>query len=549
MADSAPNPIPVLRQLLVGRAADSESDHALLRRFADGREESAFAVIVSRHGPMVFDVCRGVLRREADAEDAYQATFLVLATKAGAIRKSDSLAAWLHGVAYRVSLRARASATRRRAAESEAPAPTSGPDPVTWAEAQAVVHEELARLPDRYRAPLVHCYLRGQTQDEAAPLLGLSKGTLKRRLERGRARLRERLIRRGLGPTAAVLLAAWPASARMRTELLDQTVKNATQFLATAAGVPGSVVTLATGVLHAMRIARLKAITAALALSLSLLLGVGAAAGRLLADNPPKAEQPKPKEEPLAKKEEPPAAKGVAKVELQKLMGGFGGPRYTPKKTIEDKEKIGQLVALFPGIGADRKFVGSGRSGFNTYRITVVPEKGDPISIGVLVSEDLNVWMWSQGKNGSDGDLKLAKPKETATFLDALLGEEEKPPLAAKGVTKVELQRVNGGGGRPPRLSAKTPVDDKEKIGQLLAHFPGIGAEQKYVPPARNGSSTYAITVHPEKGEPITIFALSGNRGVWGWKQGGNGSDGDLKLDRPRELTKLLEALFAEEKK
>jgi RNA polymerase sigma factor (sigma-70 family) len=163
--------------MILAHRSEETADHDLLRRFADKREEAAFEAILSRHGPMVFDVCRRILASEADSEDAFQATFLVLAAKAGSIRRTGSLAAWLHGVASRVSLKMRAGFARRRQAETDSPRREVGSeDPLTWAEIQSVLHEELGGLRECHRAPLVLCYLCGQTQDEAASQLGLSRG-------------------------------------------------------------------------------------------------------------------------------------------------------------------------------------------------------------------------------------------------------------------------------------------------------------------------------------------------------------------------------------
>src|SRR5262249_14707200 len=149
-----------------------------------------------------------------DVEDAFQATFLVLAQRAAAIRNTASVAGWLHGVAYRIALKARANLAKRQRHEAHAPGPppATAADDLTWGEVRQALHAELSRLPERYRAPLVLCYLQGKTQDEAALLLGVCKATVKKRLERARALLRQRLVRRGLGPAAVLAVAAWPAA-------------------------------------------------------------------------------------------------------------------------------------------------------------------------------------------------------------------------------------------------------------------------------------------------------------------------------------------------
>ncbi len=195
-----------------GPGLAGEADTELLRRFAVDQNEAAFAALVARHGPMVLDVCRAVLGHDADAEDAFQATFLVLARNAGAIRRPASLAAWLHGVAYRTARKARVAAARRHTHEARVDArETVAADDLTWAEVRAAVHEALAGLGERYRTVLVLCYLDGCTQEQAAAALGLSAAAVKKRLERGREMLRVALARRGFGPAAVLAVSVLPA--------------------------------------------------------------------------------------------------------------------------------------------------------------------------------------------------------------------------------------------------------------------------------------------------------------------------------------------------
>jgi RNA polymerase sigma factor (sigma-70 family) len=217
----------------------STADADLLARFVAARDEAAFAELVRRHGGPVWDVCRAVLRNAADADDAFQATFLTLARRAALVRKPASVGAWLHGVAVRVARKARAAAVRRERREAELPpAGAVEPDP-SWAEVREVVHDALAALPDHYRAPLVACYLRGLTHDDTAAELGLSKAALKKRLERGRDRLRAALGRRGLGPGVLLAATAAPAPAH----LLDA----ATRYVTCATPVPPAILQLVEG--------------------------------------------------------------------------------------------------------------------------------------------------------------------------------------------------------------------------------------------------------------------------------------------------------------
>jgi RNA polymerase sigma factor (sigma-70 family) len=203
-----------VRQLVAADPTDRLTDQQLLDRFTARREEAAFAALVRRHGPLVLGVCRRVLFNWHDAEDAFQATFLTLARKAGAIGKRESVGGWLYQVAYHLSVKARVRAATRQRHEGQVDYRTAA-DPleeVTGRELLGVLDEEVQKLPERLRAPVVLCYLEGRTRDEAARQLGWSLGTFKRRLEQARDRLRVRLDRRGLA-LAAALLAAAPATA------------------------------------------------------------------------------------------------------------------------------------------------------------------------------------------------------------------------------------------------------------------------------------------------------------------------------------------------
>jgi RNA polymerase sigma factor (sigma-70 family) len=270
-----------VRRIVAGAAPDPAADAALLARFLASHDQAAFEALVSRHGPMVLGVCRRLLADHHQAEDAFQATFLVLARKAASVRPAGALAAWLHGVACRVALGARSAGARRRLRETavgDLAPPDPRPDPLselTAREALAILDEELRRLPAAYRLPLVLCCLEGLSQEEAARRLGWTPGSVKGRLERGRTRLHARLVRRGLtltGALAAVELSRGAAPAAL-------TAATVRQALAFAAGerTSGPATLLAEGVLRAVAGSRLK-VTAAL-----LLLGVGlmAAAGVL----------------------------------------------------------------------------------------------------------------------------------------------------------------------------------------------------------------------------------------------------------------------------
>jgi RNA polymerase sigma factor (sigma-70 family) len=237
---------------IASQAGRERDDPALLRRFLTCRDPAAFAALVARHGPMVLRVCERVLGNRHDAEDAFQATFLILARKAAGIRPPGALAAWLHGVAYRVALGARAVARRRRrevpTPDFDPPDPT--PDPLcalTARELLSALDEEVQGLPLAYRLPVVLCCLEGRTQEEAARQLGWTAGSVKGRLERARARLHARLVRRGLtlgSALATVELLRGTTSARMKL-LAEQTVRAVLAFGAAGATGHGALSALA----------------------------------------------------------------------------------------------------------------------------------------------------------------------------------------------------------------------------------------------------------------------------------------------------------------
>jgi RNA polymerase sigma factor (sigma-70 family) len=282
-----------LHRLLGRTPADDMSDGQLLERFNSERDQAAFAALVERHGPLVMGVCRRVLRHTHDAEDAFQATFLVLARKAGAIRKRDSLGAWLYEVAYHIALRARTNAVRRRERERQAGAMTSteperGED---RHELRPVLDEEMHRLPDRYRRLLVLCDLRGRTHQDAARQLGLPAGSVSRHLGRARELLRERLVRRGITLTTAVLVAllAEEAAAPVSAALVLPTVQAALGFVtgeAAAEAVSSNAVALAKGALHTMFLSKLKVLVGLFLVTGLMVVGAGTLARPALAPPP-----------------------------------------------------------------------------------------------------------------------------------------------------------------------------------------------------------------------------------------------------------------------
>jgi RNA polymerase sigma factor (sigma-70 family) len=260
-----------LRTLTAAQEASRLPDRDLLERFAASRDEAAFEALLRRHAPMVWAVCRRVLGDWHDAEDAFQAAFLALARQAGSIRRCGSAGSWLYRVACHAALRLRSQAASRKRREGRI-TPQEEADPlaeVTARELLAVLDEELARLPEAERAPLVLCYLQGLTRDEAARQLSWSLGTLKRRLGQGLRRLRSRLGRRGLALPAG-LLAAGIVRAEVPAGLAAGTIRQAVGAPATP-----TVAALADAVSHGRAAGKLRAFAALLIVSGLLPLGLG----------------------------------------------------------------------------------------------------------------------------------------------------------------------------------------------------------------------------------------------------------------------------------
>ena len=199
-----------IRRMAGSRPDPEFIDRELLEAFAVRRDQRAFAALVGRHGAMVLGVCRNVLHHEQDAEDAFQVTFLVLVRHAATIRKRESLASWLHGVAYRTALTARRAAARRRQQEErlQTMARTKSTSELGWQDVEGALQEELERLPEPFRAAFILCCLECRPRSEAARELGLKEGTVASRVERARKRLQERLARRGITLSAVLCAAA-----------------------------------------------------------------------------------------------------------------------------------------------------------------------------------------------------------------------------------------------------------------------------------------------------------------------------------------------------
>jgi RNA polymerase sigma factor (sigma-70 family) len=293
-----------LHRLAAARQPEGETDGDLLRRFATAQDWRAFEALLRRHGPMVHGVCRRVLRQEQDAEDALQATFLVLARKAASISNTGAIVSWLYGVAYRTARAAKRAAARRRTHEARAQT-AQPPNPAwqaAWREVQTVLDDEIGWLPHRLRAPFLLCHLEGMSRAEAARQLGLAEGTVWSRLAQARKVLRRRLRRRGITLTAVLGAAGITESteAAVLPAALMTSTSQAAAALArgSAADITTKVATLVVGGVRTMALARLK-----LWLALTLTAGLLVAGAVVLA---------RPGPAPVSAAEETPPAKQAA---------------------------------------------------------------------------------------------------------------------------------------------------------------------------------------------------------------------------------------------
>jgi RNA polymerase sigma factor (sigma-70 family) len=306
-----------LRQIAGHGSSTAQTDRELLDRFLGSGEEVAFAELVRRHGPMVLSVCRRVLRNQQDAEDAFQAAFLVLARKAGSVRQSQSMAGWLFRVAFRLALRVRSRAGRLGEQLTAMHEPLANDTGLHEREVQALVDEALDQLPDHYRTAIVLCCLEGRTQSEAARQLGTTTATINNRIKRARQLLRTFLKGRGMTLSGAALTAALAAgrasASTFPLELLGRTSRAAAEFAigggSTAA--TAAAITLAQGALRSMWINPLKLLTGAV-VALGFFLAAAWLPGVVTGGDPVTKPQatpasPAPKVEPQAGGKDKPA--------------------------------------------------------------------------------------------------------------------------------------------------------------------------------------------------------------------------------------------------
>ncbi len=527
---------------LLGRAAQGEAEHA----------ELAFAAIVERHGPMVLRVCRAVVRDEHDAQDAFQATFLVLVRRARAVRNHELLASWLYGVALRVAGRARSARAERTEREREAALPRFPLDPVeraSIAEVVGIVHEEVGRLPARYRAPMILCYLEEQSCEAAAKQLGWPVGTVKSRLARGRDRLRSRLSKRGVGREIGPIMTVGPAPG----ERLSGATVNA--MLHFRFGAPTGELISATAVSWAIHTLRMMEMTRLAMGSLLSLLGMAAISVAVLAGGEsPEAERPKgavPKAIPKVSDVDETASKKRSALVFVRVINARG--EGVPGTTIEvfEDDRSGPRTRMHRA-GAD----GLARIAVYPYGLTRFLARPDPQTIGWACRNP------EEKKNGTTKDvpivLELLPRRQT---VEGLVVDQAGKPMAGVPVQVTSLQHARNrhiflwmldrvdsplgstktdGAGRyrlelPEHISAGIAAMKPEHVGPWVKSNP----ELKTLPTItlQGAGSITGRVVQAGTGKPVADASVSASRieldgnKLHGGRMGLSDADGRFKID------------------
>jgi RNA polymerase sigma factor (sigma-70 family) len=419
-----------LRSLRDAQTLTEAPDAHLLAWFARGHEEAAFAALVRRHGPMVWSVSRSVLPHTHDAEDIFQATFLLLARKAESIRKSESVGSWLHGVAHRLALKVRLQQARRQSREKRAAdmRQTRPGGETSLSEVQAVLDAALEELPEIYRAALVLCYLEGKTHEEAARHLGCPLATLRTRVARGRKLLRARLTSHGLTLSTAglaALLIASAAPAAAPAALVKAAVQTALSFAAgqpAAALCSGQVAGLVEGGLRAMMLNKVKTATALL-LAACLVAGAAALLQRVTAaDEPAK----------------PPAAEAKAQAADDQDNLAYGGRVLGP----DDRPVAGAKLYLTPATGQPPEDATTGPDG--RFAFSVPNAKfADRFTYVAAAAANYGVGWATVAPNGKRDDLTIRLVEDDVPIAGEIVDLEGKP-IAGATLTVLTVSAAAG---------------------------------------------------------------------------------------------------------
>jgi len=380
------------------RNSADRADGELLTRYRTLRDQDAFSSLVRRHGPMVLGVCRRVLRDSHAADDAFQATFIVLAKKADTVRPPDRLAPWLHGVAYRTAIKARGRAFRRQHVETMYATHSERPQRTEDFELLLVIDAHVNALPEKYRTPLVLCGIQGLNKTEAAERLGLPEGTVSSRLARARDMLRDRLTRRGIAVPAAMLTTVFTNSA-LQASVPAALIRPTLSLSLGTIPLTGSVLTLSNEVIRSMKYLSFQML-GSLAVATSL---IGGGFG-LLAINADENNKPAPAE---AKKVQPAQGDGVKKPQPadpnRKPTDGDKNPKTDSDKIQKDGEKPVKVSKFTGKVGSvDAK----------TRTITLVSKGESGKEILVTLTADAKIII-----DGMEAKLGGITKGVTATFI------------------------------------------------------------------------------------------------------------------------------------
>jgi RNA polymerase sigma factor (sigma-70 family) len=453
-----------LRRAVAREESGDVTDAQLLDAFVRRRDEAAFELLLWRHASMVLGVCRRQLHDHHEAEDALQATFMIFVRKAATISKRDSVGCWLHRVACRIALRARAQAARRpksTLSSDEVPA-REGPDEVLWRDLRPVLEEEVDRLPEKYRRPFILCYLEGNTNEQAAQQLGCPKGTVLSRLMRGRERLRIRLERRGVvlsGAMLACLLTSRAAVAAPSTALVSAIIKAAIPFAAgkAAAGlVSARTAAWTEGVLKAMFLTKMK-ITATVVLGLALLTtGAG-----LLTQPFPAVAQAAQREREKPRAEAPPGqrdARAASPLEARGTLKSVDADKGTITLGVTDgrQEPVEKTFTLAKNVEVGVNVGLNRRSSFREAKLADLAP-GAFVALQLSEDEKTAVVILAEGPTihgvikGIDGEKRTL----TLTTMQRGRGREEAPESEEKTFTLDKAAEIAIDDGRGRLFSVK----------------------------------------------------------------------------------------------
>jgi RNA polymerase sigma factor (sigma-70 family) len=549
-----------LRGRMAVQYRNEESDEQLLYAFTTRRDEDAFAVLVRRYGPMVLHVCRRVLGQQQDAEDAFQAVFLLLARNAAKVRNKSALAGFLHGAAYRIALTAKRSAARRRKHEGAIPSetrPSVNPiDELSWREVRTLLDDEIARLPEKYRTVFVLCHLENLSQAEAARRLGMNERTLSSRLTEARKRLSRRLARRGVELTAllsATALAQQSASA-LPAGLMATTIKAA---VVTASGeelagiAPASVVELLQRAKSAMLASKAK-IAVVFLLAATLAAGAGVWACRMLATTPPimQAKTQAASSPPATAKTNGPSDSAAGKVEKPEMMSVTGhvlDPEGKPLTGARLTVLAGtQRVLRSGGLRREQQVLSQGTSDREgQFRLTVPRTSSLPNGeIDVVATHDRYGLAWQSFDADAAQPTVVVHLHPEQILRGRLIDLQGQPVVGAK----LQIVRIYNGRGsialdglRHIGFVWPKPIDT-DKSGQFVIHGLGgrasvslcsdqeqcapqrleltAGETKTYVlAPARllEGRVLYADTGKPAPHVEVGAWGVSGETDELGW--------------------------------